>query len=88
MSLLNIPARFSGYQTNPDKYIMGLMLIIFTTKRKDPPKKLKQYIKGLESTYWKVFNNNNDKLLTTFFKDPFLLDLWRQWSLHSSSELV
>ena len=59
--------------------LMGLLLLIFTTKHKDPPPQLKKYVKGLMPTYWKVFNNNNDKLLSLFFEDNFLMELWRKW---------
>ena len=60
--------------------ILGLILLIFTTKHKTPPPHLKKYVKELKPTYWKVFNNNNDKLLTVFFKDALLKSLWKKWS--------
>ena len=42
---------------------MAFILLLFTTKHKDPPTTLEGYVKELLPNYWMIFNNNNDKLL-------------------------
>jgi hypothetical protein len=58
------------------KLLMSFILLLFTTKHKNPPVQLKAHVKALLPTYWKIFNNNNDKLLRSFFSDPLLKKLW------------
>jgi hypothetical protein len=43
--------------------LMGFILLLFTTKHKDPPTLLKHCLRDLMPTYWMIFNNNNDQLL-------------------------
>jgi hypothetical protein len=55
---------------------MGMIMILRTTAHKNPPKNLKKYIGGLIVTHWKVFNNNNNKMISQFFQEPLLRELW------------
>ncbi len=61
--------------------LMALTMFIRTTIHKKPPKLLKQFVQELKPMYWKLFVNNNNKLLEKFFAEDLIKELWRCFPL-------
>jgi hypothetical protein len=59
--------------------LAGLLMFVRTTIHKNPPEFLQTYVSELKPIYWKVFTNNNNKLLEKFFKEEVILQLWSNY---------
>lgn len=59
----NFTLQEEGLSDGDCNNLMAFILLLFTTKHKDPPAQLQRYVKALLPNYWMIFNNNNDRLL-------------------------